>query len=77
MNDLTNSHNLSLQNGSRSRSILVLGEVLWDVFEDSSALGGAALNFAAHAKRLGYNPLLISALWPLVPGLSRLSCLRR
>jgi sugar/nucleoside kinase (ribokinase family) len=25
------------------------------------ALGGAPLNFAAHAKRLGYNPLLISA----------------
>jgi len=60
MNDLTSDHNLSLQDG-QSRSILVLGEVLWDVFEHSSALGGAALNFAAHAKRLGYNPLLISA----------------
>jgi fructokinase len=61
MNDLTSSRNLSLQKGDQSRSILVLGEVLWDVFEHSSALGGAALNFAAHAKRLGYNPLLISA----------------
>ena len=39
----------------------MLGEVLWDVFEHSTALGGAPLNFAVHAKRLGYNPLLISA----------------
>jgi fructokinase len=61
MSDLTNSRNLSLQNGGQSPSILVLGEVLWDVFEDSSALGGAPLNFAAHAQRLGYNPLLMSA----------------
>ena len=61
MSDLTNSRNLSLQNDGQSLSILVLGEVLWDVFEDSSALGGAPLNFAAHAKRLGYNPLLMSA----------------
>ncbi len=60
MNDLTSGHNLSLQD-SQSRSILILGEVLWDVFEHSSALGGAPLNFAAHAKRLGYDPLLISA----------------
>ncbi len=37
-------------------SILVLGEVLWDMFEHSTALGGAPLNFAAHAKRLGYDP---------------------
>ncbi|MGA2879123.1 MAG: PfkB family carbohydrate kinase [Bryobacteraceae bacterium] len=61
MSDLTNSRNLSLQDAGQSPSILVLGEVLWDVFEHSSALGGAPLNFAAHAKRLGYNPLLISA----------------
>lgn len=39
----------------------VLGEVLWDVFERSRQLGGAALNFAAHAKRLGHEPSLISA----------------
>ena len=60
MNDLTNSHNLSLQDGKRQASILVLGEVLWDIFEHSTALGGAALNFAAHAKRLGHNPVLLS-----------------
>ena len=60
MADLTNSNNLYLQDG-QSRCFVVLGEVLWDIFENSTALGGAALNFAAHAKRLGYNPLLISA----------------
>lgn len=61
MSGLTNSRNLSLQNGGQPLPILVLGEVLWDVFADSSALGGAPLNFAAHSKRLGYHPLLISA----------------
>jgi fructokinase len=61
MNDLTDSHNLYLQDADRAHTILVVGEVLWDLFEHSTALGGAPLNFAAHAKRLGYNPLLISA----------------
>src|SRR5262249_43332321 len=58
----------SLQNGhlahhvnGRPTRLLVLGEVLWDVFEESTRLGGAPLNFAAHVKRLGYNPRLISA----------------
>ncbi len=61
MEDLTHCHNLSLQDTGRARSILVLGEVLWDRFEHSTVLGGAPLNFAAHAKRLGCIPLLISA----------------
>ena len=61
MSDLTNRPHLSLQDAGQPPSILVLGEVLWDVFEHSSALGGAPLNFAAHAKRLGYDALLISA----------------
>ncbi|HTR35863.1 MAG TPA: PfkB family carbohydrate kinase [Bryobacteraceae bacterium] len=61
MSDLTDGHNLSLQDTGRARSILVIGEVLWDMFAHSTALGGAPLNFAAHARRLGYDPLLISA----------------
>jgi fructokinase len=61
MDDLTNCRNLSLQEADQAHSILVVGEVLWDVFAHSTALGGAPLNFAAHVKRLGYNPLLISA----------------
>lgn len=39
----------------------MLGEVLWDLFDHSRRLGGAPLNFAAHAGRLGHNSLLISA----------------
>jgi fructokinase len=41
--------------------LLVVGEVLWDVFPDSTRLGGAPLNFAAHSRRMGHAPLLISA----------------
>lgn len=55
--------NLHLENpakGLRARP-LVLGEVLWDVFPDSARLGGAPLNFAAHARRMGHDPLLFSA----------------
>ena len=58
---MTGNGNLSLQNGRGNRSIVVLGEVLWDLFEDSRRLGGAPLNFAAHAGRLGQNAALISA----------------
>lgn len=42
--------------------IAAVGEVLWDLFPDSVRLGGAPLNFAVHAKRLGLEPLLISAM---------------
>ena len=56
---------MSLQNGSTSgaarAAIAVLGEVLWDVLPNGACLGGAPLNFAVHARRLGYEPLLISA----------------
>lgn len=53
--------NLYLQDLGKGPSVAVLGEVLWDVFERSRQLGGAALNFAAHAKRLGHEAFLISA----------------
>jgi fructokinase len=42
--------------------VVVLGEILWDVFPDSTRLGGAPLNFAVHASRLGFETLLISAI---------------
>jgi fructokinase len=41
--------------------VVAVGEVLWDIFPHSSRLGGAPLNFAAHAKRLGHEACLISA----------------
>jgi fructokinase len=41
--------------------IISIGEVLWDVFGDTEHLGGAAFNFAAHAKILGHSVSFISA----------------
>jgi fructokinase len=42
-------------------NIISIGEVLWDVFGDAEHLGGAAFNFAAHAKILGHSVSFISA----------------
>ncbi len=47
--------------GGRKHRILVFGEILWDCFTDRQTLGGASLNFAVHAHRLGYEALFISA----------------
>ena len=41
--------------------IVSIGEVLWDVVGDHEYLGGAALNFAAHAARLGHTVFFVSA----------------
>jgi len=35
-------------------TIIGLGEVLWDIFEDGKALGGAPCNFAYHVRALGH-----------------------
>ena len=62
--DNGNSLNLYLHltpNNHACQRVLVVGEVLWDLFPDSVRLGGAALNFAAHTTRLRHEPLLISA----------------
>jgi fructokinase len=42
--------------------IVALGEILWDLFPDGRRLGGAPLNFSAHARQLGHPVSLISAL---------------
>ncbi|SPE37347.1 hypothetical protein SBA3_2630017 [Candidatus Sulfopaludibacter sp. SbA3] len=42
-------------------TIVSIGEVLWDVFEDSERLGGAPFNFAVHAARLGHQVSFVSA----------------
>ena len=47
--------------GAGGTRALVVGEVLWDLFPDSERLGGAALNFAVHLKRLRHDPRLLSA----------------
>jgi fructokinase len=41
--------------------IVAIGEVLWDVIGDQEYLGGAALNFSAHATRLGHTVFFVSA----------------
>jgi fructokinase len=41
--------------------ILAFGEVLWDVVENNYHLGGAPLNFAAHAIKCGVSSAIISA----------------
>ena len=59
------SENLSIQDAPARDVVrahaLVVGEVLWDVFPDATRLGGAALNFAVHLKRLGHVPRIVSA----------------
>jgi fructokinase len=40
--------------------ILSIGEVLWDVIGPAEYLGGAPLNFAAHARKLGHEVFLVS-----------------
>ena len=40
--------------------IVSIGEVLWDVIRASEYLGGAPLNFAAHARKLGHEVYLVS-----------------
>jgi fructokinase len=41
--------------------IVSIGEVLWDVFEDSEKLGGAPFNFSVQASRLGHDVTFVSA----------------
>jgi fructokinase len=41
--------------------IVSIGEILWDVVGASEYLGGAPLNFAAHAHKLGHEVFLLSA----------------
>ncbi|HEY1731880.1 MAG TPA: PfkB family carbohydrate kinase [Terriglobales bacterium] len=41
--------------------IVSIGEIIWDVIGRTEYLGGAPLNFAAHAHRLGHEVYLLSA----------------
>lgn len=41
--------------------VISIGEILWDAFADTERLGGAPLNFAVHAARLGHEVFFISA----------------
>ena len=41
--------------------ILAFGEILFDVFGESANLGGASMNFCAHAVRAGAEGAMLSA----------------
>ncbi len=43
------------------RKITGIGEILWDMLPGGRQLGGAPANFACHARQLGYNAGIISA----------------
>lgn len=45
----------------QSPTIVGLGEVLWDIFPDSTNFGGAPANFASHAAALGASAHMVSA----------------
>jgi len=47
--------------GTPRARVLVIGEVLWDLFSAGAQLGGAPLNVGAHLARLGHDARLISA----------------
>ena len=44
------------------KKILSIGEIIWDVYPDKKTIGGAPLNFAAHAVLCGAESALISAI---------------
>ncbi len=43
------------------KKILAYGEIVWDVYPDKAVIGGAPLNFSAHAALCGAESVLISA----------------
>lgn len=56
------SNNESTATPGRNAPILAVGEILWDLLENGRHLGGAPLNFSAHATSLGHSVKLLSAL---------------
>jgi fructokinase len=57
--------------------IVSIGEIIWDVIGDAEHLGGAPLNFAAHAHKLGHEVFLISAVGDDDRGARALEAIRR
>lgn len=57
------------------KKILSVGEIIWDVFPSNSVIGGAPLNFAAHAALCGAESFLMSAVGMDSLGDSALSAL--
>lgn len=45
-----------------NKTIVGLGEILWDVFPERKVLGGAPANFAYHVSQFGFNGYAMSAI---------------
>ena len=42
------------------KKILALGDIIWDIYDTGAHIGGAALNFCAHAAKCGAKPYMLS-----------------
>ncbi len=56
--------------------IVSVGEILWDVIGENEYLGGAPLNFGVHARRLGHEVFLLSAVGEDDRGRRAMECLQ-
>ena len=56
--------------------IVSVGEILWDVIGEKEYIGGAPLNFAVHARRLGHDVFLLSAVGEDDRGRRAMECLQ-
>ena len=56
--------------------IVSVGEILWDVIDKHEYLGGAPLNFAAHAQKLGHEVYPLSAVGADASGRKALDLLK-
>ncbi len=44
------------------KTVVGIGEILWDIFPNKKILGGAPANFAYHASQFGFNGYAVSAI---------------
>ncbi|MDR2554519.1 MAG: carbohydrate kinase [Fibromonadaceae bacterium] len=51
-----------------ARTVIGIGEVLWDVFPERRIIGGAPANFAYYASKFGFNGCVVSAVGKDLPG---------
>lgn len=58
-------------------NLLSFGEIVWDVHGENVSLGGAPLNFAAHAAMQRARAVLVSAVGNDALGLSAIKCARQ
>ena len=58
------------------KKVIAFGEIIWDVYPDKKTIGGAALNFSAHAAHCGMQSALLSAVGDDELGHEAISALR-